>query len=80
MLVLYYLRSTTIVTRLTEHDDVIKSLLRGPRALVLHWAPHLLGPALAGHSWFETNVARLSVDKQLGSSNHPKNKMNEEQK
>jgi len=24
-----YLRSTTIVTRLTEHDDVIKSLLRG---------------------------------------------------
>jgi len=33
-----YLRSTTIITRLTEHDDVIKSLLRG--------APHLLGPAL----------------------------------
>jgi len=37
-----YLRSTTIVTRLTEHDDVIKLLLRGaPR-------PGLaLGPASA---------------------------------
>jgi len=36
------MRSTTIVTRLTEHDDVIKSLLRGdPR-------PGLaLGPASA---------------------------------
>ena len=53
----------TIVTRLTEHDDVMKSLLRGAprpslalghahrsytgtRAQVLHWASHLLGPAL----------------------------------
>jgi len=34
-----YLRSATIVTRLTEHDDVIISLLTGPRASVLHWAP-----------------------------------------
>jgi len=36
------LRSATIATRLTEHDDVVKSLLRG--------APHLglaLGPASA---------------------------------
>jgi len=33
-----HLRSTTIVTRLTEHDDAIKLLLRG--------APYLLGPAL----------------------------------
>jgi len=69
------MRSTTIVTRLTEHDDVAKSLLWGapdrntvdrtrwrrkitalrspaprsciePRVQVLHWAPHLLGPAL----------------------------------
>jgi len=31
---------------LTEHDDVIKSLLRGARAQVLHWARHLLGPVL----------------------------------
>jgi len=46
-----YLRSTTIVTRFTEHDDVIKSLLRG--------APHLLEPALVApmadkwqhHAW-----------------------------
>jgi len=38
----FYLRSTTIVTWLTEYDDVIKPLLRG--------APHLglaLGPAPA---------------------------------
>jgi len=34
------LRSTTIVTRLTEHDDVIKSLLRGAPRLGL-----ALGPA-----------------------------------
>jgi len=27
---------------LTEHGDVSE----GPRALVLHWAPHRLGPAL----------------------------------
>jgi len=32
--------STTIVTRLTEHDDVIKSLLRGAPRLGL-----ALGPA-----------------------------------
>jgi len=40
-----YLRSTMIVTRLAEHDDVIKSLLRGaPR-------PGLAsGPAPAGAS------------------------------
>jgi len=47
-----------MVTRLTKHDDVIKSLLRGaprlgcvlhwaPRSEVLHWAPHLLGPVLS---------------------------------
>jgi len=42
-----YLHSTTIVTRLTKHDDVIKLLLRGAlHPEVLHWAPHLLGPAL----------------------------------
>ena len=35
-----------VVARLTEHDDVIKHCSEGPRALVLHWAPHLLGPAL----------------------------------
>jgi len=27
-----HLRSNTILTRLTEHDDVMKALLRGPRA------------------------------------------------
>jgi len=37
-----YLRSTTIVTRLTEHDGVIKSLLRGALRLGL-----ALGPASA---------------------------------
>jgi len=36
------MRSTTIVTRLTEHDDVIKSLLRGAPRLDL-----ALGPAFA---------------------------------
>jgi len=42
-----YLRSTTIVTRLTEHGDVIKSLLRGtPRlGLALDPAPARTGPA-----------------------------------
>ena len=34
-----YLRSATIVTRLTEDDDVIKSLHREAP----HWVPHLLG-------------------------------------
>jgi len=52
-----YLRSTTIVTRLTEHDDVIKSLLRGaPR-------PGLaLGPASAGAGTEkeDTSLARCS--------------------
>jgi len=36
------LRSTTIVARLTEHDDVIKSLLKGTPRLGL-----ALGPASA---------------------------------
>jgi len=31
---------------LTEHDGVIKPLLRGAPRQVLHWAPRLLGPAL----------------------------------
>ena len=35
-----------VVARLTEHDDVIKHCSEGPCAEVLHWAPHLLGPAL----------------------------------
>jgi len=35
-----------VVARLTEHDDFIKHCSEGPRASVLHWAPHLLGPAL----------------------------------
>jgi len=34
------------IVRLTEHDDVITPLLRWPRAYVLHWAQHLLRPAL----------------------------------
>jgi len=42
------LRSTTIVTRLTEHDDVIKSLLRR--------APHL-GPA--GPAWRALKTSSL---------------------
>jgi len=33
------LRSTTIVTRLTEHDDVIKSLFRGAPRLGLALGP-----------------------------------------
>jgi len=33
------LRSTTIVTRLTEHDDVIQSLLRGAQRLGLALGP-----------------------------------------
>ena len=41
-----HLRSTTIVTRLTEHDEVIKSLLRGAPRLGLALG---LGPARAGH-------------------------------
>ena len=36
-----HLRSTTIVTRLTEHDNVIKSLLRGAPRLGLALGPHL---------------------------------------
>jgi len=42
---------TTIVTQLTEHDDVIKSLLRGAPRLGLALAP---APARAGpdHSLF----------------------------
>ena len=36
-----YLRSTTIVIRLTEHDDVIKSLLRGAPRLGLALSPAL---------------------------------------
>jgi len=41
------MRSNTIVTRLTEHDDVNKSLLRGaPRpGLALGPAPARAGPA-----------------------------------
>jgi len=34
-----------VITRLTEHDDVIKPLLKGFPLQVLHWAPRLLGPA-----------------------------------
>jgi len=41
-----YLRSTTIVTWLTEHDDVTKSLLRGAPRLGFTLGPQLLGPAL----------------------------------
>jgi len=41
-----YLRSTTIVTWLTEYDDIIKPLLRGAPRLGLALALHLLGPAL----------------------------------
>jgi len=33
--------------RLSEQDDVIKLLLRGPRAKILYWAPHLLGSTLS---------------------------------
>jgi len=43
-----YLRSTTIVKRLTEHDDVIKSLLRGAPPLGLALGP---APARAGPVW-----------------------------
>jgi len=44
------LRSTTIVTRLTEHDDVIKSLLRGAPRLGLALGPSSAraGPACEG--------------------------------
>jgi len=41
-------RTTKIVTRLTEHDDVIKSLLRGVPRLGL-----ALGPALVGRACVE---------------------------
>jgi len=41
-------RTTKIVTRLTEHDDVIKSLLRGAPRLGL-----ALGPALVGRACVE---------------------------
>jgi len=34
-----YLRSTTIVTRLTKYDDAIKSLLRGAPRLGLGLSP-----------------------------------------
>jgi len=40
-----YLRSTTIITRLTEHDDVIQSLFRGAPRLGLALGP---SPARAG--------------------------------
>jgi len=45
-----YLRSTTVVIRLTEHDDVIKQLIRGaPRlGLALGSAPARAGPATTG--------------------------------
>ena len=35
-----------VVAPLTEHDDVITSLLGEAPRLGLHWAPHLLGPVL----------------------------------
>ena len=45
-----HLRSATIVTRLTEHDDVTKITALRARAYVLRWAPRpdlTLGPAPA---------------------------------
>jgi len=36
-----------VLARLIEHDEVIKHCSEGPRAWVLHWAQHLLGPALS---------------------------------
>jgi len=49
--VLLYLRSPTIVQRLTEHDDVIKPLLKGGPRLGL-----ALGPAPARASSVQYNV------------------------
>jgi len=45
---LYHIRHflKKVVARLTEYDGVIKHCSEGLRAYVLHWAPHLLGPAL----------------------------------
>jgi len=34
------------MARLTEHDDIIKTLLRGVLRLGLALGPHLLGPVL----------------------------------
>jgi len=79
-----HLRSTTIVTRLTERDDVIKSLLReaprlglalgpaprsciGPRAEVLRWALHLLGPALAAPFNFIQATPQLVLSALIGN-------------
>jgi len=60
------LRSTTIVTRLTEHDDVTKSLLRGVPRPGLALGPHLPGPALV------TNDADFDVRNHLQSINMSK--------
>jgi len=56
-----YLRSTTIVTRLTEHDDVIKSLFRGVPRLSLALDPHLPEPALSTIVHYIPNNYRLLV-------------------
>ena len=53
-----YLRSTTIVTRLTEHGDVIISLLRGAPRLGLALAPAL---ARAGPVGKDSNTQQLKT-------------------
>ena len=42
-----------VITRLTEHGDVIKPLLKGAPRHVLHWAPRLIGPALQMNIHFQ---------------------------
>ena len=53
-----------IVARLTEHDDVIKHCSEGPRALVLHWAPHLLGLALIENVFTQMHI-QLAARREL---------------
>jgi len=72
-----YLRSTMILTRLTEHDDVIKSLLRGAPRLGLALGP---APARAGPGYRQpidrwsiflhshTNADEPGPDRQATSS------------
>jgi len=44
---------------LTKHDDVIIPMLRVARALVLHWVPDLLGPALRGVTWNRFPISKF---------------------
>jgi len=53
-----------MVARLTEHDDVIKHCSEGPRALVLHWAPHLLGLALIENVFTQMHI-QLAARREL---------------